>query len=120
MLLDLVAAMAVLAVAAVSAAAVLQGHARNVQILYEERAAWEAAAGRMELLEADGFRDLREGSSDVAVDAAGWENLEDARCTLLVEPAGEGMRRVTVRIEWTGFRGGRRQVEARTVIGGKP
>jgi len=119
-LLEILAAMTVMAVLAVSAAVVLQGQAQGVQRLYEERVAWEAAAGQMELLEADGFRGLREGSAEVAVESPGWENLEDPRCAVIVEPMADGMRRVTVRVDWAGYRGGRRQVEVRTAAGGGP
>lgn len=119
-LIEATVALVIAGIAFMAAAAVLQNHSRHVRLLYDERVAWETASAQLEILEARGWKDLKDGRSEVAIDAPGWKNLREAKCSVLVERTSGGMRRVTVDVEWTSFDGGRRSVRARTLIGDRP
>ncbi len=119
-LLEILAVFAVLAILSLGTLGYLHARAAEVRSLYEERVAWEAAAGWLEALEESGFDDLREGRSAVAIDGPGLENLEAPAAAIVVSSEPGGVRRVTVELSWTDFRGALRRVEARTRAGGGP
>jgi hypothetical protein len=116
----MVVAAAVLVAAVMAATFLLHQRGQDARMLYEERVAWEVAAGRVETLEARGFAGLSEGRSVLAVQSPGWENLEDALCTLEVRPAGDGVHAVIVEVTWKSFRGVARRVDVRTLAQVKP
>ncbi len=119
-LLEVTAALVIVAFVSVSAAAVLQAEARNVRMLYEERLAWEVASGQLAVLEAARERAPREGTYEIALESPGWENLANGRCEATVAPVEPGVWRASVEVSWDGFRGARRSVAARTILAGAP
>ena len=119
-LVELSISVTIVLMVAASSVAALRAQSREVRTLYEERVAWEAAAGQMARLEAAGWKGLREGDHALRVTAAGYENLRDARCTLRVRPASGGVHRVVVEVAWTDAEGAARTVRVRTLAGRTP
>ena len=116
-LIELMSALFALALVGASLAAALRAQAAEVRMLYEERLAWEVAAGQVELAEAAG---ASEGRVEILVDDPGWENLSGATCVRTVSAGEGGTRRISVDVEWAGFRAIPRRVTARTVLGRVP
>ena len=106
----------VVTLVSVSAVAVLRAQGRDVRMLYEERVAWEAAAGQLALAgpAPEGTRELDLG------DWAGWENLPQAKAVLTVRGLEKGLREAVVEVSWAGEKGMRRSIEARALLEVKP
>jgi type II secretory pathway pseudopilin PulG len=119
-LLEVTTALLVFVLLSVGAVAVLQGQAEAARALYEERVAWEAAMGQIALVEASGARPRAEGRSDLDVSSAGWENLAEGKAVLTLAREEDGVWRAAVEVSWAGFRGGRRRVEAWTLVRAEP
>jgi hypothetical protein len=111
LLLEMTASLFVVALVGASAAALLRAQARDVRMLYEERAAWEAAAGLLATAEANGGR---EGELPLG-DWPGMENLTGARAMLTLRDVEPGLREAVVTVAWTGG-----IVEARAFLEAKP
>lgn len=113
---EIVTSLFVVTLVSVSAVAVLRAQGRDVRMLYEERVAWEAAAGQLAIVGAP-----PEGTRELAVgDWAGWENLPQAKAVLTVRDVEKGLREAVVEVSWTGEKGLRRSVEARALLEVKP
>ncbi len=116
---EVVASLFVVTLVAASAAAVLRAQGRDVRMIYEERVAWEAAAGQLALVEARGAPP--EGTTELDVAGwAGWENLAQPKAVLVVRAVEPGLREAAVTVSWAGEKGVRRSVEARALLEAKP
>lgn len=113
---EVVVAIFVVTLVSASAAAVLRAQGRDVRMLYEERAAWEAATAQLALVGAseEGSRELDLGQWP------GWENLPQAKAVLIVRAVEPGLREAVVEVSWAGEKGVRRSVEARAFLEAKP
>jgi len=115
---EVLASLFVVALVGASAAAVLRAQGRDVRMLYEERVAWEEAAGILARLEAG--EAAPEGTVELAADGPGTENLPELRAVRSVRRLEGGLREASVEVSWRGEKGVRRSVATRTVLEGRP
>ncbi|HVR86967.1 MAG TPA: hypothetical protein VMU54_21770, partial [Planctomycetota bacterium] len=95
LLAELGVAMLVAVVISISCIAALARQSVAARMLYEERVAWEIAAGRLAMAEA-GQLELRAGPLEIPKAEPGWENLSGASCRLRLSSDEPASLRATV------------------------